>query len=359
MKIVYLFLIISLAYPSIPVFGQNKKYEFNDGPYITLSRKKTNIDWVENGKPQSIKLDKKQEKFEKEGLPVVDLQLLRNYKFKNSYKDGYTAKKIVAISDIHGQFDLCIELFKANGVIDEELNWAFDDGHLVIVGDLFDRGPKVTELLWFLVHLEEQAMQANGKVHVLLGNHEMLIMHGEMGYLHAKYRYSCGALGKRYFELFNDKTFLGKWLATKNITVTINDILFVHGGISRKFLDLNISMKTLNKKYKPKLVAYEQEVILADSILTSIYLEDGPLWYRGYAEADSFSEEEADFILNALDVKHIVVGHTSSAQVISLFENKVMLIDSSIKFGKEGEMLIIEGDNFYAGDLTNEKKLLN
>ena len=358
MKLVNSFLIILISCNLL--IGQSKsKYDFTDGPYISLSKKKANVEWIKNGKASKTTLDKSENLFELDGLPTVDINLLRDYDFKPKYKEEYTARKIAAISDIHGQYDLCIDLFKANGIIDEHLNWSFGDGHLVVVGDIFDRGPKVTELLWFFVHLEAQATAAGGKVHVLLGNHEILIMHGEMGYLNPKYRYTCGALKKRYDELFNKDTFLGKWLASKFITVTINDILFVHGGISRKFVSQDISIKELDKKYKSKLVKYDQDKIFSDTTLTALYMEEGPLWYRGYADSETFTEEEADFILNSINRKHIVVGHTSSPHIISLFNNKVLLIDSSIKFGKEGEILLIEGSKFMVGNLSKTKKIVN
>lgn len=358
MKIVTSFLIFLISCNFL-VSQSKSKYDFTDGPYISFSKKKAKVDWIKNGKASRTTLHKNESRFESEGLPSVDLSLLRNYDFKPKYREQYTANKIAAISDIHGQYDLCIDLFKANGIIDETLQWTFGDGHLVVVGDIFDRGPKVTELLWFFVHLEEQAKAAGGKVHILLGNHEILIMHGEMGYLNPKYRYTCGALKKRYNELFNKDTFLGKWLASKFITVTINDILFVHGGISRKFISQDISIKDLDKKYKSKLVKYDQDRILSDTTLTALYMEDGPLWYRGYADTQTFTEEEANYILNSIDRKHIVVGHTSSPHVISLFNNKVLLIDSSIKFGKEGEILLIEGSKFMVGNLSETKKIVN
>ena len=52
---------------------------------------------------------------------------------------------------------MLIELLKNNKIIDEDLKWTFGDGHFVIVGDVFDRGDKVNEVLWFLYDLEIQA----------------------------------------------------------------------------------------------------------------------------------------------------------------------------------------------------------
>ena len=36
----------------------------------------------------------------------------------------------------------------ADHIVDDGGNWAFGQGHLVVVGDVFDRGDEVTEILW-------------------------------------------------------------------------------------------------------------------------------------------------------------------------------------------------------------------
>ena len=55
--------------------------------------------------------------------------------------------KVAALSDIHGQYGTARRLLEINGVIDEEQHWTYGDGHLVVVGDIFDRGDEVTEPL--------------------------------------------------------------------------------------------------------------------------------------------------------------------------------------------------------------------
>ena len=95
-------------------------------------------------------------------------------------------ENIVALSDIHGQYELAVEILKNNQIIDEDLNWNFGTGHLVIVGDIFDRGDYVTEVLWLVYELEKQAKAAGGFVHFLLGNHEYMVMHKDLRYIHKK-----------------------------------------------------------------------------------------------------------------------------------------------------------------------------
>ena len=74
----------------------------------------------------------------------------------------------------------------AGKVIDTDLTWSFGDGHLVIVGDVFDRGPNVTECLWLIYRLEQEASAAGGAVHFLLGNHELMVMRGDLRYLNER-----------------------------------------------------------------------------------------------------------------------------------------------------------------------------
>ena len=46
--------------------------------------------------------------------------------------------RLLAISDIEGNFYAFQQLLVGNGVIDEDFNWTFGSGHLVLLGDLFD-----------------------------------------------------------------------------------------------------------------------------------------------------------------------------------------------------------------------------
>ena len=97
------------------------------------------------------------------------------------------ASKILAVSDVHGRFDTLLALLRGQKVVDGAMRWRFGRGHLVIVGDVMDRGPQVTEAYWFLRGLEAQARRAGGRVHVLLGNHEAMVLAGDVRYTNPKY----------------------------------------------------------------------------------------------------------------------------------------------------------------------------
>ena len=84
------------------------------------------------------------------------------------------ASRIVAVGDIHGAYDTLVLLLRRAGLVDESLNWTGRDAHLVIMGDVVDRGPADRKALDLLRRLADEAAAAGGRVHQLLGNHEVM-----------------------------------------------------------------------------------------------------------------------------------------------------------------------------------------
>ena len=80
-----------------------------------------------------------------------------------------------------------IELLTNNKIINNDLNWDFGEGHLVIVGDIFDRGSKVNEVLWLIYKLEIQARKMGGRVHFLLGNHDYMVLQRDLRYINSRW----------------------------------------------------------------------------------------------------------------------------------------------------------------------------
>ncbi|HYF03014.1 MAG TPA: metallophosphoesterase, partial [Patescibacteria group bacterium] len=139
-------------------------------------------------------------------------------------------ERIFAISDIEGNYKAFKNILVGAGVIDTQNNWTFKDGHVVLVGDFFDRGTSVTETLWLIYKLEGEAEKAGGKVHFILGNHEMMNMYGNLKYLEDKYLKNAKLIDEKYKDFYWTESELGRWLRTKNIAEQIGTILFVHGG---------------------------------------------------------------------------------------------------------------------------------
>ncbi len=311
--------------------------QFNDGPYVFISNDSLIEKMIVNGKVTSRFM----------GL-YSELKPITNE--LTTYK---TNSKIAALSDIHGQLDLAITIFKNNGIIDQNSNWSFGNGQLVIVGDLFDRGDKVTELLWFVYHLEKQAAEQGGKVHVLLGNHEYMVMQNDIRFVNRKYGLTSRKLTRSYVSLFDNSTLLGKWLRSKATVIKINDNVFVHGGISEVFIKDNADLDKTNREMRQSLFE-EDTSILKDSVYRKYFDSNGPIWYRGYFR-DSLKNRNINAVLRALEAKHVVVGHTSQTKIESLFKGKILAVDSSIKNGAYGELLLIEDGTYYRGTMSGEK----
>lgn len=299
----------------------------SDGPYVFYSENGLLEKRIKGGKVEETVLDP-------EAFPS---------KFKSTKSAFRKVEKIAALSDIHGQYDLMIDIFKNNKIITDDLKWAFGEGHLVIVGDILDRGDKVTEVLWLIYDLEQQAKEQGGMVHYLLGNHEYMVMQNDLRYINKKYQVSAALMGTTYKDMFNDQTVLGRWLRSKNTMVKIDDNLFVHGGISLEFVMAGFEPNAINNTMRKSIDKPKDKM---DTVMHEKYFGYyGPIWYRGYFE-DNLTEGRIDTILTATKVKHIVVGHTSQLEVKELYHTKIFAVDSSIKLGKYGEILWIEGDRY-------------
>jgi hypothetical protein len=324
----------------------------SDGPYIFYEKETISVKWIKNNHAFEKKIRNDNIKFLHRyfGLNLQTNWILNERNISPQFNQEYKGvKNLIAISDVHGQYDLFIKLLLQYKVVDKKLNWIFGSGHLVVLGDIMDRGPKVTEALWLVYQLEKQAEQAGGKVHFLLGNHELMVINNDARYINAKYLESSRLLETTYDKLFSENTLLGSWLRKRPVMVKINDILFVHAGISVDFIKQGLNIEESNTLFINKIIGNTWDNILRDSTLTFMAGDLGPIWYRGYFTDLHLKEYQIDHILKYFDSKHIIVGHTSLPNITSIYDKKIIGIDSNIKMGDYGELLIYKNDEFYRG----------
>ncbi len=263
--------------------------------------------------------------------------------------------RIVALSDIHGQYDLMVKLLRAHGVIDGDDRWSLGHDHLVIAGDVFDRGSKVTEVFWLLFQLQQQAHAAGGAVHFLLGNHETMVLYDDLRYVNPKYLETARRFGFPYSALYGPDTVIGGWLRTRPVLLKLGDTLFLHGGIAPESLDLVQHIDATNAAYRTSLGKPKDEV-LADPIAVRLYNgQRSPVWYRGYFDGD-LSTQAIAALVERLGLARIVVGHTTMDEVVSFHDERIIAIDSGIKRGESGQLLFIEGDRLSRGLLDGTRE---
>jgi hypothetical protein len=80
--------------------------------------------------------------------------------------------QVLAMSDVHGEYAHLTTLLTAAGVIDGKGDWAAGNTLFIVVGDSIDKGPDSTQVLALWIKLIPQAAAKNGRLVVLLGNHE-------------------------------------------------------------------------------------------------------------------------------------------------------------------------------------------
>jgi len=213
--------------------------------------------------------------------------------------------RVVAVSDIHGAYDTMVATFVAASVIDETLAWVGGATHLVITGDLLDRGSDSRKVMDLIMRLESEALAAGGRVHQLIGNHEVMNLVGDLRYVAVR-EYAAfaddeseeereqwfrhyqrlqppesdemtlrasfdklappGFFGHR--RAFRADGHYGEWLLGRPLMVVIDGTAFVHGGISpfvaEHGLDgVNGDLKTELGVYVGELGVLEDQGILS------------------------------------------------------------------------------------------------
>jgi hypothetical protein len=203
-------------------------------------------------------------------------------------------ERVVAISDPHGAYDALLQTLENAGVIDDSQQWAGGRTHLVITGDLLDRGADSRKVMDLVMTLESQAPQSGGMVHLTLGNHEVMNLIGDLRYvsageyaafaeeesaemrqrwfkkfsasnesldeseLHAAFARERPAGFYAHREAFRSDGYYGNWLLSRPVMVVINDTAYVHGGLSP--LVANYNLNELNRELKSQVVDYVKQV---------------------------------------------------------------------------------------------------
>lgn len=153
-------------------------------------------------------------------------------------------KKYFVISDIHGFYNEMIRDLSNEGYNSEN-----EAHHLIVIGDMFDRGNKSKEVLEYLYPLNKAK-----KATIIIGNHEIFLIElldGE--YLKAYFNVNHNGTDKTIASLTGKKVgklrslkylkdniilkypYLKDWLKSLPLFYELGDYIFVHGGIDNKY----------------------------------------------------------------------------------------------------------------------------
>ena len=270
-------------------------------------------------------------------------------------------ERIVAVGDVHGAYDRYLEILKTAGIVDAGGRWSGGTTHFVQLGDVVDRGDDSRKALDLIRRLDREAQAAGGRAHILLGNHEVARMLGDLR-LTAAGEYAAFAtsdsakLREQYLrtlnlakasereqalqqmplgfvemrQAFGREGEYGRWLRQLPVTVKIDGIMFAHGGISPSVATMGCA--AINDQVRRELTS-DLDKTRAAPLASLTARVDGPLWYRGLAqEPESFAPQLVE-ILSALHARAIVVGHTVSTtgRIATRFDGRVIQVDTGMQ----------------------------
>lgn len=275
------------------------------------------------------------------------------------------ADKVFVMSDPHGKMDCVVSLLQGNNIIDENLKWNFGKNQLVIIGDIFDRGKDVTQIFWLFYKLEAEAAAVGGQVSFLLGNHESMVLAGDIRYSKKKYIELADTLGMAYSALWSGNTELGKWLSTRNTMQIIGKDLYVHAGLSKDFYERNLDIPTVNETISQALFMDKKSRSSLSPLTDFLYGSKGPIWYRGLVrDLEKYHPLPADtlqLLLDRYQVQRILVGHTIFDDITTFFKGKVIGVNVDNEKNREhkrGRALLIEPNGcFVVGDKGKLRRL--
>lgn len=138
-----------------------------------------------------------------------------------------TTRKLIAVGDVHGQWDGLVKILRRAKLIDSGNNWCGGHNRLVQIGDILDRGPFSLKVDALLDKLQAQAPLSGGEVIRLIGNHELeLIMEN---YLISEFR--------REQAVQMREKLIGQVLSGDlKAAYAYKGFLFTHAGVTRKLM---------------------------------------------------------------------------------------------------------------------------
>ncbi|WP_106790991.1 metallophosphoesterase [Aquimarina sp. Aq78] len=298
--------------------------DFIEGPIVTYQKDNTiSVDWYQNDEAHHKTYDSTIKNFTINttlnlSLPEIKVPVT---------EITTTPDKIAFISDIHGDYEYMDALLKNLKVIDSLGNWSFGKNHLVIVGDMVDRGIKVSTVLWKIVQLSEQAELAGGMIHYLLGNHEQYVLRGNFSRVNPANLFAIQQM-MSFKDAFSNKTYLGQWLRTRPVLLKIGTTLITHGGISPETATKKYSIKQINQA----IWDYWNNKSIDENLKEIILGKTGVTQYRGYVKQNDkikkSSKKEVEEILKVYNASHIIVGHTNVPTIEPLYNGQIYNINA-------------------------------
>lgn len=272
------------------------------------------------------------------------------FKCENVVKSVYNKQdRIIAIGDLHGDYDRTISLFRKLELIDINNYWIAKPKKTFVVqlGDQLDGGGRGGEdssgelkLIQFMEDINKKAMAVGGAVLSLIGNHEVMNMLGDFRFASKNDINDLGGVELRTKLFKPGSALLNKLSCTRNVVVKIGSWIFVHAGILPKHImehtDTNTNLnnnepdKWFNSINNLMRLFMQGKKTQYDADIQNIFLnKQAILWDRDYG-SENPTCNKWDKTKKLLNVKNIVIGHTVQDKINSKCDNSIWRIDVGI-----------------------------
>jgi hypothetical protein len=247
-----------------------------------------------------------------------------------------TAKRLVAIGDLHGDLNAARAALKAAGAIDDKDQWIGGDLAIVQTGDILDRGDDEPEIIELLDKLGPQAKAAGGAIVLLNGNHELMNAAGDYRYVTTE---AMSDFGDRR-KAFDPGGTWAKRLAAHNLVAIASDTVFSHAGVLPDWVTHVDEVNLSSRCWLDGQSGTASEPPLA---LTS---DDSPVWTRAYGFDGQTDCAQLKDALAKLGAKRMVVGHTvQQAGITSACDGALWRIDVGLGKAYGGPIEVLEVSN--------------
>lgn len=237
--------------------------------------------------------------------------------------------RVAVLSDLEGNAAFLEKALHRLGVVGADGQWAYGNGHLVVLGDSVDRGRDVFAVLWRLHGLSGQAALSGGAVHVLLGNHEQYMLRTNPSRANAEHLHALNAMGG-YRHAFAADTMIGDWLRQQPVALKLGRVLFVHGGVSPQVTRTGLGVEQLNaamQDYWNDGSAHPPSPGL-DAVLGHAGVTQYRGWFRALDDRyPKASDDEVGEALGHFGASMAVVGHTIVPGVERMRNDRVYAVD--------------------------------
>jgi|LakMenEpi03Aug12_release.lakeMendotaPanAssembly.Ray.scaffolds.fasta_scaffold302545_2 hypothetical protein len=216
-----------------------------------------------------------------------------------------SAKRIITVGDIHGDLNALTSILFHSRLIDKNMNWIAHETHLVIMGDILDRGSRTFNngdekseytIIKLLINLRKHARRYQSEVHILLGNHELMNIFGNFSYTSPLGMTDFDGKRKEYLRPGGK---IAKLLACNSVSILkIGSWLFSHAGVLPE-ISSRYSIDAIN--------GVVREFILGNISVPENDIINTSFWHRQYAGLPNCAK--AIKANNDYNVKSQVIGH--------------------------------------------------